>query len=488
MGIFDALLGQTSYRASAPRISTNAGNQAIARQARLVGQQGAAQNYALAGSARGANAALALREAQRRNAAGTQALGAQTLVAQQQLQQQAMQQQAQAEMQAQQINAEIAQANSTGLQRGIGAAVGAAAMMSDVRAKEDIRPLYSDFEDKEIGIRPEPARVFGPPMRPEPARVSFLDRDTEGRAAFGLPARGAPMAARPTLEQAAAERATIEELRNPAPTYRPQAIRPGVDPSLLSNRSMASFMRDRREAADLEAELARDGAGGPAAQPERESSPFFSSLARFGRGLESDFRSKELVRLSPATRKLFDLSPERIDRMADATAKETERLERQRMKRKRAFERLRVVKEEREYADRTGQTGLGMLSDFGEKEMSADESRAALRPVFPVNYRYKPDAAERMAREQGGTPEERAMVFSDKRAPRDGIIAQHLLRSPAFRGSVMDTPAGLAVERDRALSTNLAATAGQAKVNDEQDEELRDLKRMVMRYMARSAA
>jgi hypothetical protein len=52
------------------------------------------------------------------------------------------------------------------------------------------------------------------------------------------------------------------------------------------------------------------------------------------------------------------------------------------------------------------------------------------------------------------------MVYQDKRAPRAGIIAQDLERSPAFAPAVVDTPAGKAVERDRALSVALAELGG----------------------------
>jgi hypothetical protein len=52
------------------------------------------------------------------------------------------------------------------------------------------------------------------------------------------------------------------------------------------------------------------------------------------------------------------------------------------------------------------------------------------------------------------------MVYDDKREPRLGIVAQDLERSPAFDASVIETPAGKAIERDRALSTALAELGG----------------------------
>ena len=102
-----------------------------------------------------------------------------------------------------------------------------------------------------------------------------------------------------------------------------------------------------------------------------------------------------------------------------------------------------------------------MLSDFRSKTgVTAAQSREDLRSVNPVTYSYKPEHAARMAVETAATPEQRAMVYADKRAPRLGILAQDLEKSPAFDSSVIETPAGKAVERDRALSTALAELGG----------------------------
>lgn len=94
-------------------------------------------------------------------------------------------------------------------------------------------------------------------------------------------------------------------------------------------------------------------------------------------------------------------------------------------------------------------------SDFAAKESVRD-----LAPIRPVNYRYRPDTSLRMAMEQGGSLPEQEMIYRDKRAPRNGIIAQDLEKSPAFEDSVIDTPAGKKVLQDRALSEALAQMAG----------------------------
>lgn len=74
-------------------------------------------------------------------------------------------------------------------------------------------------------------------------------------------------------------------------------------------------------------------------------------------------------------------------------------------------------------------------------------SREALAPVHPYEYRYKPQFA--------------AETGNDA-APRAGIMAQEFEQSPnpAIRSAVIDTPMGKAIDGKRALSANLALSAG----------------------------
>jgi hypothetical protein len=95
-----------------------------------------------------------------------------------------------------------------------------------------------------------------------------------------------------------------------------------------------------------------------------------------------------------------------------------------------------------------------------EYPVTAEQNRQAFAPIRPVEYQYKPEASARMAAETGQTPAEQQMVYEDKRAPRNGIIAQDLERSPAYADAVVETPAGKAVDRDRALSETLAQASG----------------------------
>jgi hypothetical protein len=451
MGIFDTLFGISDARVDAAKMNTAAGSRAIRQQSRNLSGQLGAQQYSLAASARGSSGPLALREAQRRSQMGQQQIGSAALSQQSQLEQQAAQANLQAQMQANSQNAQIEMQNDQAFSRGLGGLIStgatAAMFMSDVRAKENVRPMYSDFVMKESVPGLEDPIV----QRPAPARaipVAYRGPMDESRAAFGLNVDRRPTT---TLEQGAIERRVIEDIQRPelrsAPAqYRPQMMRPGVQPEQLSDPAIARHLRDRREAADLEAQTARE-------QADPQYNPLLLSLREYGRGMMSDKRAKNVafqqgmragMQKSPMTPGYTHVPP----------------------------------------------PGYGaMPSDFRTKEpMGADESREALAPVRPVTYQYKEGPSARMAAETGATPEERAMVFQDKRSPRDGILAQDLQQSPAFAPSVMDTPAGLAVDRDRALSTNLAATAGQAKVNAEQDQEIHDLRRMLARYLGRDAA
>lgn len=148
MGIFDALMGKTNFRAQAPVINTKAGQSAIRQNALAGGQAANALGYSLAASGRGAGSGLALREAQRRGAAAITDANAQASTAGLQLEQAAMQQNANNQMQAQQINSQIAQSNAAGLQKLVGAgaqgfAMGMTGGLSDERAKQDVTMLGS---------------------------------------------------------------------------------------------------------------------------------------------------------------------------------------------------------------------------------------------------------------------------------------------------------------------------------------------------------
>ena len=85
--------------------------------------------------------------------------------------------------------------------------------------------------------------------------------------------------------------------------------------------------------------------------------------------------------------------------------------------------------------------------DHSQKLASAAGSRDALAPVGEYQYQYKPE----FAAVQGTDTE-----------PRVGVMAQDLERSPSpeLRSVVVNTPHGKAIDSKRALSANLGLTAG----------------------------
>lgn len=412
-GLIDGLMGKVNFRAQAPQINTAPGQRAIAMQARQGGQQALAQSYAMANSGRGggANQALALREAQRRGAEATANLNTQAVAQQQALQQSANQQQAQGEMQAQQINAGIAQQEAGGMKQLVSAGLLAGALMSDYRQKE----MLSDFETKEpIG--------------------------------------------QPNLYEAALARARSDP--RPIAQYQPQQVRPGVTADQLSNQAVATHLRDRGEQLDIAAlqdpneqaiaqQNLQDQRMRAAALMQQKDTSTQDGLMGIASLLNSDFTQKEMLKARAGSGSTFDLSPERIHRMGDYEINEARKRYRDSEKRRNEFDRLRYIRQEDVPSIERSRTA--MISDFQQKE--------DLDPVRPTLYRYKPESSYRQALE--AAQQTFAQAYEDKRAPREGIVAQDLQRSPAFAPSVVEKPDGqLAIDRDRALSTALAELGG----------------------------
>lgn len=89
-----------------------------------------------------------------------------------------------------------------------------------------------------------------------------------------------------------------------------------------------------------------------------------------------------------------------------------------------------------------------------------------LAPVNPYSYTYKPEMAASMAEQLAAQspPEQRdavrGMAYADARSPRIGVMTQELKKSKGGKKTVVDTPAGQAIEGRRALSFVLANQAG----------------------------
>lgn len=371
-----------------------------------------------------------------------------------------------AQVRTQEINANLAAGDAA---RGQGpammgiAAAGGLLAASDARSK-DI--MYSDFTMKE-----------GP--RPAPARTDML----------------APAAPQPPVRADAG----YQPMLTVAPT-------PEVDKSAEEHQ---------RSLGEQAVAAAADGGGGDLGSQAKTGFDIGSALGGVLGGLSdirakelmpSDFTGKEMGKARVGKGAAFDISPERIHRMGDFEIDQARKRYRDSEKRRNEFDRLKYIREQDVPSIERSRTA--MISDFREKEpsmgeldqvahdamlpfhqMDEQESRQALAPVDPVVYRYKEGPSERMADDQaafadmrakyagmgGAQPEEESAIregtYADKREPRLGIVAQQLQQSPAFRQSVVSTPAGLAVQRDRALSTALGSLAGI-------DKRLRDLENL----------
>jgi hypothetical protein len=101
----------------------------------------------------------------------------------------------------------------------------------------------------------------------------------------------------------------------------------------------------------------------------------------------------------------------------------------------------------------TGRTPVNQLGLSAEQMAGIDARRAlmtpagskrALAPVAPALYQYKPMAAAMMGTDTG---------------QRAGVMAQDLEQSPLLADTVVDTPAGKAIDGQKAVSSTLALTA-----------------------------
>lgn len=100
-----------------------------------------------------------------------------------------------------------------------------------------------------------------------------------------------------------------------------------------------------------------------------------------------------------------------------------------------------------EYADPSQMDALTKRKAEMQRLATAAGSKKALAPVSPYLYQYKPQVA--------------AMMGTDT-APRPGIMAQDLEKSPSplLASTVVETPAGKAIDGKRAVSATMALAAG----------------------------
>ena len=402
MGLFDALMGiNTRGAKAAGPASTTAGEQAINQQMEQAAQQSAATGYSLASGAGGGP--MAVREAQRR---AQQAQGQSMVQGQQaalQLQQNAANQAFEGQMQKERMEAERAQANAGALQRGIGTAVGAAAMMSDENSKEMIDSLRAENATLTRALGAQPAQAPGEPAGYE--KIREQNRLIETLKAERELARQEAYDRRHIEGQGRANESAIGAIQDDIASLRGQPTREDQIRAALSESMPRHALGVPQPSATSTVR------GAVADSPTLMSSPVGAAL--YGGANVGEARSW----LQPTTN-----TPDPDSFRANFY----------------------------------GPDASASVSDIEAKEDIRD-----LGPIKPVRYSYKPEHALRMALESGADP---AAVYADKREPRNGIIAQDLEKSPAFAPAVVERPDGLkAVDRDRALSEALAQLADMDK-------------------------
>lgn len=112
-----------------------------------------------------------------------------------------------------------------------------------------------------------------------------------------------------------------------------------------------------------------------------------------------------------------------------------------------------------------GAIGGGMQS-MGNGLMSDERTKENLDPITPYSYRYKPEIAAAMAEQvasrapSGDRVPLALATYEDARAPREGVMAQDLLKSPEGKRVVEKRGGLLSLDGKRALSFALAQQAG----------------------------
>lgn len=347
---------------------------------------------------------------------------------------------------------------------GIVATVGSLVGLSDINAKQDVRPLlYSS----------ELAAVPATPNEPSVAEQSRnLEQDRKlGQALDRMGNQTRVQLSQPAMPAFQPQPVPIDDYQMAPP---PQEGGGGIG-DILGGLSLS----DKK--AKTDAFIAGVKAASmpvPVEAPRKPPSPFKPPpQAPMGK-----------VGAMP----VFDISPERINRMADFELERRGREEQQtqaqadlQAQRQMAFDRLKVMQQTP--LDETGTSDKRAkysYSDARAKELesenemlksalsrmgndtasairgdsvptarfadaSADAARDSLGPMQPYQYRYKDEFAAKQ-----GTDTD----------PRLGIMAQDAMKSPAYQSSVVKMPDGmLGIDQNRLLHANTAVVAGQDK-------------------------
>lgn len=455
MGIFDALMGKTNFRAQAPVINTKAGQAAIRQNAQAGGQAANALGYSLAASGRGAGSGLALREAQRRGAAAITDANAQASTAGLQLEQAAMQQNANNQMQAQQINAQIAQSNAGGLQKLVGAgaqgfAMGMTGGISDERAKQDVTMLGSGQGSLHSDL-----------MRSGQYQSATAAPVDDGRRVQWIQAD--PRATAETEHNAAVARE--RGVDTSAPMQRPG----GWSSALGAFGDALSDERSKTRIQELESTIrgltARMGPGAKAGA--------VAAIGAGAGGLLPAMAAVPILSRRPGAPGPDHVAPAPLGQHEQVVSAPTEaealqiararEAENQRQLDAdlgaRTEEMARIANERQQLAAMPGSGGrtaetARAVSDAGAKYVSDKNAKITnyLAPVRPVSYEYKPDILQRGEGDPG---------------QQYGLLAQDLARTPQGASVVERGPDGLLrVQIPQLAMMNTAADAEQQREID----------------------
>lgn len=454
MSIFDALMGKTDFKARAPVINTRAGQAAIKSQLTSAGQQANALGYSLAASGRGAGSGLALREAQRRGAQAINTAGAQAGMLSQQLEQSAMQTNANNQMQAQQINAGIAQSNAQGLQKLVGAgaqgfAMGMTGGLSDERAKQGIQVMgpYRGSTDAELlasGQYGSQTAGYDDGRRvmwaaQDPRQQAEAEHNIAVARERGIQLGGQDVA---SLQGAAPAPPPVQP-RAPAPATGQQPAAPapqgGFAAGLGRFGEVLSDARSKQRIVELEstirgltsklASAMTPAPAKPAAKFSKPVRPPVDARNIIGGGMDEEATLASLRR-QPVTTQYPTLDvTERVPGGTMKTASEP------------------LSAEEQARLDAT-------VSDRGAKHVSDKNAKITnyLQPVRPVSYDYKPGVLQAGEGDPGR---------------QYGLLAQDLARTPEGRSVVERGPDGLLrVQIPQLALMNTAADAEQQREID----------------------
>jgi len=161
-------------------------------------------------------------------------------------------------------------------------------------------------------------------------------------------------------------------------------------------------------------------------------------MEEMGQGLMSDRHSKERIRFLEA--QLYGEQPRAIDRLDPNSLNSMTRRERSMAE---LPEEMRPLDTANPYVD----------------------SKANLKNVRPYEYSYRPEYARLIAQDTArrvapdAQPAAAAAAYGDARAPRMGVMAQDLEKSPDGKDVVEDTPVGKVLDMKRSVAFALANQA-----------------------------